>query len=199
MKFFTLSLPILTYAFVSTNPSCQSSPKVTPKLEYDFSINLVFGPSIEAGNVSIYNGQMTYLSTVGGTFCAKWNGGVSGTVVVTCPSIYPPLLSITLYLIPQQPGGTTTFLQVENGTGPYKLEVEYLLKTNDKPPAYVLVKQTGWEVNFVGRTNYEMQSGDARYSAVNTGVWVGVETAYVSNATGTFCEWIVLLRLREVY
>ena len=109
-----------------------------------------------------------------------------------------PLLSIVLYLTAEQPGGTASFLQVKNGTGPYKLEIEYLLKTNDKPPAYVLVKQTGWEVNFVGRTNYVMESGDARYSAVNTGVWVGIETAYVSNATGIFCEGIILLRFSAV-
>ena len=86
MKFFTISLLVLTSAFASAYP-CVPSPKVTPKLEYDFSVNLAFGPSIEAGIVSLYNGQLTYLSTVGGTFCAKWNGGVSGTVVVSCPSI----------------------------------------------------------------------------------------------------------------
>jgi len=87
-----------------------------------------------------------------------------------------------------QSGGSGTYHQAFSGAGPYKLEFEYLLKTDEKVPAYILVKQKGWEVNFVGRTAYVLESGDARYAALNTGVYIGVETSYVANATGTFCE-----------
>lgn len=85
--------------------------------------------------------------------------------------------------------GSTTYYQVSKGTGPYKLQLEYLLKTSDLEPAYILVKQVGWEVNFVGRTTYVFETGDPRYIALNTGVHIGVETGYVMNGTGTYCEF----------
>lgn len=50
------------------------------------------------------------------------------------------------------------------------------------------MKQTGWEVNYSGRTTYVFETGDTRYSAVNTAVYVGVETGYVINGTKTYCE-----------
>ena len=40
----------------------------------------------------------------------------------------------------------------------------------------------------MGRTNYVFEIGDSRYSAVNTGVYIGVETAYAANETGTYCK-----------
>jgi len=100
-------------------------------------------------------------------------------------------LTTNNWLTQGQPGGTGAYYQVADGTGPFKLEFDYLLKTNDEPPAYILVKQSGWEVNYIGRTNYVLETGDSRYSFVNTGVWTGVETGYVNNATGTFCEFFV--------
>ena len=84
--------------------------------------------------------------------------------------------------------GVADFIQTANGTGPYKLGFEYLLKTSEDPPANIVVRQSGWEVKFVGRTTYDFETGDARYSFINTGVYVGVETGYVMNGTTTYCE-----------
>lgn len=68
----------------------------------------------------------------------------------------------------------------------YKLDLEYLLVTNDEPKASILVKQSGWEVDYVGRTQYVFETGDKRYLGLNSGVWTGVETGYVVNSTGTY-------------
>jgi hypothetical protein len=167
MKFLSLSALtfLTTFLSVSARDTCKPSPKVHPKLTYDFAINLVFGPSIDLGT-NIYNAQQTYLNVVGGSFCAKWNNGTSGTI---------------------QPGGTASYYQLSEHV--YQIEFEYLLKTVDSPPAYILVKQKGWEVDFIGRTQYALETGDARYSGLNTGVWTGVETVYATNTTGTFCKF----------
>ena len=85
--------------------------------------------------------------------------------------------------------GVADFIQTANGTGPYKLGFEYLLQTFETPPATIVVRQSGWEVNFVGRTTYAFETGDARYSFINTGVYVGVETGFEMNGTTTYCEF----------
>ncbi|KAG4412888.1 hypothetical protein IFR04_013962 [Cadophora malorum] len=128
-------------------------------------MNLTLGAGTSIG-LNIDNSRQTYLPIIGGSFCAKWNGGVTGTVV----------------------SGVADFIQTANGTGPYKLGFEYLLKTSETPPANIVVRQSGWEVKFVGRTTYAFETGDARYSFINTGVYVGVETGYVMNGTTTYCE-----------
>lgn len=189
MKFFTLPALTLLTAVLSVNAkdTCKASPKVHPKLTYDFNIELVLGPSIDLG-IDIYGANQTYLSITGGSFCAKWNNGTSGTVLVC----FLPENKILLHeLMKSQPGGTASYYQLSEPV--YKLEFEYLLKTADSPPAYILVKQKGWEVDFVGRTQYALETGDARYSGLNTGVWTGVEVSYVVNATGTFCEFVSIL------
>ncbi|PBP21897.1 hypothetical protein BUE80_DR007307, partial [Diplocarpon rosae] len=129
-------------------------------------MNLILGAGTDLG-VDIYNTRQTFLPVEGGSFCARWNGGVTGTVV----------------------SGAASYYQTANGTGPYKIEFQYLLKTSESPPASILVRQFGWEVNRVGRTTYVFETGDSRYSAVNTGVYVGVETGYVVNLTKTYCEY----------
>ncbi|PVH74393.1 hypothetical protein DL98DRAFT_537460 [Cadophora sp. DSE1049] len=112
----------------------------------------------------VITGQTTYLPIIKGSFCVKWNGGVTGTVV----------------------SGVVDFCQTANGTGPYKLGFEYLLQTSETPNASIVVRQSGWEANFVGRTTYAFEIGDSRYSFVNTGVYIGVENGYVMNGTTTY-------------
>ncbi|KAL2067629.1 hypothetical protein VTL71DRAFT_15725 [Oculimacula yallundae] len=149
-------------SLAQAKPTCQPSPAVTPKPQYEFTMNLKLGAGTNVG-VDIYNERQTYLPVTGGKFCAKWNGGVTGSVV----------------------SGVANFYQTANGTGPYRLDFEYLIKTSDTPPASFVVKQSGWEVNRVGRTTYSFATGDSRYSFVNSGVYIGVEVGYVVNGTTT--------------
>ncbi|KAK0101216.1 hypothetical protein ONS95_012802 [Cadophora gregata] len=165
MKFPTsiLSLVGILASRAETETICKPSPKVTPKPQYEFTINLTLGAGTNVG-IDIWSAHRTYLPVIGGTFCAKWNEGVAGKVV----------------------SGVANYYQTANGTGPYKLELEYLIQTSEIPPASIVVKQTGWEVNFVGRTTYVFETGDSKYSFINSGVYIGVETAYVVNGTSTY-------------
>lgn len=75
-----------------------------------------------------------------------------------------------------------------------KLETNYLLKTNDSEPAYIVIKTSGWrtgprevleklfdpeQANSVKPSEYSfrlyvnMETGDERYSFLNEGLWVG--------------------------
>ncbi|KAH7378174.1 hypothetical protein BKA64DRAFT_750544 [Cadophora sp. MPI-SDFR-AT-0126] len=165
MKFSILAIPLLAFftSLSDAKATCTPSPKVTPKPQYEFSINLTLGAGTNVG-IDIYNSRQTYLPIIGGSFCAKWNGGVTGTVV----------------------SGVANYYQTANGTSPYKLGFEYLLQTAEYPPASIVVRQAGWEVNFVGRTTYGFETGDAKYRGINTGVYIGVETGYVVNGTTTY-------------
>ncbi len=84
MKFVSNSILRLAILFSTTQAktTCTPSPKVSPKAQYEFSINLTLGVGIDLG-VDIYNARQTFLPIEGGSFCARWNGGVSGTVVVS--------------------------------------------------------------------------------------------------------------------
>ncbi|KAJ5042367.1 uncharacterized protein L3040_004916 [Drepanopeziza brunnea f. sp. 'multigermtubi'] len=127
-------------------------------------MNLTLGAGTDL-SIDIYNARQTFLPIEGGSFCTKWNGGVTGTVA----------------------SGLASYYQTANGTGHiYKLSFEYLLTTNESPPAAILVKQSGWEVNYVGRTTYAFETGNPRYAFVNSGVYVGVETGYAVNGTKTY-------------
>lgn len=75
-------LALLNVALATHTKGCSPSPKVTPKAQYDFSINLVLGPTLDVG-VDIYDARQSYLIVTGGSFCAKWNGGTTGTIVVS--------------------------------------------------------------------------------------------------------------------
>ncbi|CAL3962735.1 unnamed protein product [Diplocarpon coronariae] len=168
MKLLPVSLSVLLRLVLSTTlteakTKCSPSLEVKPKPQYEFTMNLVLGAGTGLG-VDIYDARQTFAPVEGGTFCATWNGGVTGTVV----------------------SGVASYYRTANGSGPYKIDFQYFLKTSESPPASFLVKQFGWEVSRVGRTTYVFETGDARYSTVNTGVYIGVETGYVVNNTKTY-------------
>ena len=75
-----------------------------------------------------------------------------------------------------------------------QLAANYLLQTNDEPPAFISVKTSGWRTgppeileklqdpaqadgvnptSYKFRLNLELESGDDRYSFVNTLLWIG--------------------------
>ena len=88
MKFSISVLSLLggLASIASAATTCTPSPKVTPKTQYEFSMNLTLGAGTSIG-LNIDNSRQTYLPIIGGSFCAKWNGGVTGTVVVSSASL----------------------------------------------------------------------------------------------------------------
>lgn len=65
----------------------------------------------------------------------------------------------------------------ENGTGAVWLDTNYLLKTDDEDPAYILIKTNGW-----AKTNWrlfiKLETGDARYYDLNYEMWVAGLTGH---------------------
>jgi hypothetical protein len=74
------------------------------------------------------------------------------------------------------------------------VSANYLLQTNDDPPAYIAVKSSGWRTGpkdvlekladpmladtinantYKFRLNVELETGDERYAFLNTCMWVG--------------------------
>ena len=101
-----------------------------------------------------------------------------------------------LILIPNshtQPGGQDIQIVTENLST--RIETQYLLKTHDEPPAFIVAKTHGWRtgppealealadhgrVDSVHPSAYkfrlfiELETGDERYwGKVNCGMWVG--------------------------
>lgn len=80
--------PLLAVLFISSlvpahaKTHCAPAPKSTPKLQYDFSVAINFAPTIDLGT-GIYSADQSYLASIGGSVCAKWNGGTTGTILVS--------------------------------------------------------------------------------------------------------------------
>ena len=91
-----------------------------------------------------------------------------------------------------QPGGQDSQLIVKDQAT--RLSANYLLQTNDEPPAFIRVKTSGWRTgskdvleklqdptqadgvspnSYKFRLNLELETGDERYLFVNTLMWVG--------------------------
>lgn len=92
----------------------------------------------------------------------------------------------------EQPGGQDTQIVTKDYTT--NLRASYMLQTADEPPAYVIVRADGWltgakdvleKVNdptmadginpssYKYRINLSMETGDERYTFLNTLMWVG--------------------------
>ena len=93
---------------------------------------------------------------------------------------------------PFQPGGQDSQLVAQDLST--HIDSKYLLQTHDHPPAYIAVMNDGWRVGprdileklenpaeadevdpklYSFRVNIRMETGDARYLHLNTGMWVG--------------------------
>lgn len=92
----------------------------------------------------------------------------------------------------KQPGGQDTQIVTKDSTT--NLRANYMLQTADEPPAFIIVKTEGWltgakdvleKVNdpsvadginpssYKYRVNLSMETGDERYTFLNTLMWVG--------------------------
>lgn len=102
------------------------------------------------------------------------------------------LMCITWTLTFRQPGGQDSQLVVKDLAT--CVSANYLLQTNDEPPAFICVKTSGWRTgskdvlerlqdpaeadgvnpnSYRFRLNVELETGDERYGFVNTLMWVG--------------------------
>ncbi|RVX69458.1 hypothetical protein B0A52_06521 [Exophiala mesophila] len=138
----------------------------TPTLDLDFRISIKLNPKIAVG--SVLYGHRDWVSVVGGQWAGRWGKGL----VI--------------------PGGQDNQLVVKDLTT--RVDATYLLQTNDDPPAYITARSRGWrtgqkevlerlndpmEANTVPANQYrfrmtvELETGDERYSFVNSCIWVG--------------------------
>ncbi|KAI9739198.1 MAG: hypothetical protein M1834_007411 [Cirrosporium novae-zelandiae] len=144
--------------------SSVSLPK--PELELDFRISVTLNTKISIG-LGIW-GDRNWISFIGGQWAGRWG---KGTVL---------------------PGGQDAQLVVKDLAT--HLEAKYLLQTSDDPPAFILVKTNGWRTgpkevlerlldpeqadsvspgDYKFRLTVSLETGDERYSFLNTGMWVG--------------------------
>ncbi|KAH8803133.1 hypothetical protein F5884DRAFT_888264 [Xylogone sp. PMI_703] len=138
-----------------------------PSLNLDFRMAVKLEPRISVGPTPL--GQRNWIAFTGGTWSGTWG---AGTVL---------------------PGGQDCQLVTPDGSA--RVETSYLLKTNDNPPAHIVIKTHGWRTgppqvlaelsnpemadkvdpnSYKFRLFIEMETGDERYrDIVNYGMWVG--------------------------
>ncbi|WEW61434.1 hypothetical protein PRK78_006924 [Emydomyces testavorans] len=137
-----------------------------PALELDFRMSLKLNPTLSVGQ-GIW-GQRDWITFVGGQWAGRWAKGIV------------------------LPGGQDSQVTVKELAT--SIRSTFLLQTADEPPAYIAVKTNGWltgakevleklqdptvadSINpstYKYRVNISMESGDERYSFVNTVMWVG--------------------------
>ncbi|KAJ5439066.1 uncharacterized protein N7458_010064 [Penicillium daleae] len=137
-----------------------------PTLELDFRMSIKMNPKVTVGQ-SIWGGR-EWVSFLGGQWAGRWGKGIV------------------------LPGGQDTQIVTKDYTT--NLRASYMLQTADEPPAYVIVRAEGWltgakdvleKVNdtamadginpssYKYRINLSMETGDERYTFLNTLMWVG--------------------------
>ncbi|RMZ83715.1 hypothetical protein DV738_g885, partial [Chaetothyriales sp. CBS 135597] len=137
-----------------------------PTLELDFRMSIKLNPRVAVGPGLL--GQRNWVSFVGGQWAGRWGKGI----VI--------------------PGGQDSQLVLKDLAT--RVDANYLLQTQDDPPAYIKVKSQGWRTGtrevlekladpaladttpptqYKFRIVVELESGDERYSFLNTGMWVG--------------------------
>ncbi|PTU18857.1 hypothetical protein P175DRAFT_0335988 [Aspergillus ochraceoroseus IBT 24754] len=135
-----------------------------PNLELDFRMSLKMNPKVAVGP-SIW-GQRDWVTFIGGQWAGRWGKGVV------------------------LPGGQDSQVMTKDSTS---LRANFVFQTADEPPAYIVVKTTGWltgakdvldKVNDPGmadsinpnsykyRVNLSMETGDDRYTFLNTLMWI---------------------------
>ncbi|KAJ5166249.1 uncharacterized protein N7482_005030 [Penicillium canariense] len=137
-----------------------------PTLELDFRMSIKMNPKVTVGQ-SIWGGR-EWVSFLGGQWAGRWGKGIV------------------------LPGGQDTQIVTKDSTT--NLRASYMLQTADEPPAYVIVRAEGWltgakdvleKVNdpamadginpssYKYRINLSMETGDERYTFLNTLMWIG--------------------------
>ncbi|PGG97938.1 hypothetical protein AJ80_09614 [Polytolypa hystricis UAMH7299] len=137
-----------------------------PTLELDFRISLKLNPRVSIG--TNFWGQRDWLTFVGGQWAGRWGKGIV------------------------LPGGQDSQIVVKDLAT--SIRANFLLQTADDPPAFIAVKSSGWltgskevlekvaditSADAVNPSTYKyrvtmtLETGDERYSFVNTVMWVG--------------------------
>ncbi|KAK2804929.1 hypothetical protein FQN50_006439 [Emmonsiellopsis sp. PD_5] len=137
-----------------------------PSLELDFRMSVKLNPTVTVGH-GIW-GQRDWITCLSGQWAGRWGKGIV------------------------LPGGQDSQVVVKELST--HIKANYLLQTGDEPPAFIVVKTTGWltgakdvlekvadpnmadSVNpntYKYRVNISLETGDERYAFVNTVMWVG--------------------------
>ncbi|CDM27351.1 hypothetical protein DTO013E5_8468 [Penicillium roqueforti] len=137
-----------------------------PSLELDFRMSIKMNPKVSVGP-SVW-GQREWVSFIGGQWAGRWGKGVV------------------------LPGGQDTQIVTKDSTT--NLRASYILQTVDEPPAFIIVRTEGWltgakdvlekviDANMADgvnpgsykyRVNLSMETGDERYTFLNTLMWIG--------------------------
>ncbi|KAJ5171134.1 uncharacterized protein N7500_003917 [Penicillium coprophilum] len=137
-----------------------------PSLELDFRMSIKMNPKVSVGP-SIW-GQREWVSFIGGQWAGRWGKGIV------------------------LPGGQDTQIVTKDSTT--NLRASYILQTVDEPPAFIMVRTEGWltgakdvlekviDANMADgvnpgsykyRVNLSMETGDERYTFLNTLMWIG--------------------------
>ncbi|KAL3449350.1 hypothetical protein BJX65DRAFT_273371 [Aspergillus insuetus] len=136
----------------------------SPTLELDFRLSLKINPKVGVGP-GIW-GHRDWVTFVGGQWAGRWGKGV----VV--------------------PGGQDSQVMTKDSTS---MRANFLLQTADDPPAFIVVKTNGWLTgakdvldklgdptmadginpnSYKYRVNLSMETGDDRYTFLNTLMWI---------------------------
>ncbi|CAP99610.1 hypothetical protein N7489_009858 [Penicillium chrysogenum] len=137
-----------------------------PSLELDFRMSIKMNPKVSVGP-SVW-GQREWVSFIGGQWAGRWGKGIV------------------------LPGGQDTQIVTKDCTT--NLRASYILQTVDEPPAFIIVRTEGWltgakdvlekviDANMADgvnpgsykyRVNLSMETGDERYTFLNTLMWIG--------------------------
>lgn len=156
----------------------------TPTLELDFRISIKLNPKISVGT-GLY-GHRDWVSIVGGQWAGRWGKGI--IIVSRCAT----RASFSTSTDCSQPGGQDKQLVVKDLAT--RMDADYLLQTNDDPPAYITAKSKGWRTGpkevlerlsepsvadtlpanqYKFRIAVELETGDERYAFLNTCMWMG--------------------------
>ena len=167
-----------------------------PSLELDFRMSIKMNPRVSVGQ-SIW-GQRDWVTFIGGQWAGRWGKGVilvrDAPIFLSTPASRKDFLCLPSgqLLTMSQPGGQDSQIVTKESTT--SLRASYMLQTSDEPPAYIIVKTSGWltgakdvldKVNdpnaadainpntYKYRVNLSMETGDERYAFLNTLMWIG--------------------------
>lgn len=141
-----------------------------PLLDLDFRMSIKLNPKVSIGSsAATHSGQKSWISFIGGQWAGRWGKGI----VI--------------------PGGQDA--QVTHKDYTTSLNANFLIQTNDDPPAFIQVHYKGWWTGardvmekmhtdpeeadtqpanqYKFRVNIDLETGDDRYSFLSNGMWLG--------------------------
>jgi len=142
----------------------------TPSLDLDFRMSIKLNPKVSVGSSSgSYGGQRNWISFIGGQWAGRWGKGI---------------------VIPGGQDAQTTHKDFTTSSSS-----QFLIQTNDDPPAMIIVRTKGWLTGprdvmeklhnepedadtvpanqYKFRVNIDLETGDERYGFLSTGIWLG--------------------------